>query len=149
MRTLTPASVTLQYSAKRLIDSIQIWHPFLSTQVLYTRFRVARDWGGGVNTYICTARKLSEARPTPGAVTESGANLGCVATGTNSFGGCPWTAVSSLSNGQRALSSPHSQGPNKASKSAVTVHDIIRFLQETCGMCRCKIDAVQEIGVIS
>ena len=102
-----------------------------------------------VNTYICTASQLSEAQPTPGAVTESGANLGCIATGKNSFGGCPWTAVSSLSSGQRALSLPHFQGPSKASKSAVTVRDIIRLLQKTYGMCRCRIDAAQETGDIS
>jgi len=65
--------------------------------------------------HVCTANRLSEARPTSGPVTKSGLDLGCIAIGKNSFGGWwPWAATDRLSSGPRALGSPRIQGPNKA-----------------------------------
>ena len=103
--------------------TLPIWHPslFYHVQVLNVSHKGFQEIRR--NEHVCTANKLSEARPASGAVTKSGPGLGCIAFGKNSFGGWwwPWMATGCLSSGPRTLGSPRIQGPNKAYSSAVIV----------------------------
>ena len=84
-----PLPVTGSWHGAHFSRTLPIWYPFLSMQVLdvqasgYKEFQEIRRR----ERVACIANQLTEARSTVCAVAKSGAGLGCIAIGKNSFGG--------------------------------------------------------------